>query len=166
MFEQCLLLLFIADPCQRINAHGLEVIPDDLLAKRVNRRYFRGFHVIQGLGHMFGISLRLLSDALIQPLPHFSRGGPCEGDDQHTVQPEAFAHQTHDALHQHGRFARASRRADQDRMIPGINSGLLLFRPGHIITSKMFHVKPGALPLDPAKGALPLWIPHLRAIGP
>ena len=160
LLEQRLGLLGFRHPAEGVDAHGLEVVPQHLLTEGVDGGDFRALQIVQSLAHHVGVAVELLQQPLIQPLAHFRRCRPGEGDDEHPVQPEALLQQGDDALHQHGGLAGARGGADQDRMIPGLDGLLLLLRPpgchgdpsfhGHCITDcppgKVFHVKhPGAL---------------------
>ena len=155
LFEQRLGLLGFRHPAERVNAHGLEVVPQHLLAEGVDGGDLRAFQIVQGLTHHVGVGVQLLQQPLIQPLAHFRRRRPGEGDDEHPVQSEALLQQGDDALHQHGGFSGARGGADQNRMISGPDGLLLLLCPpgchgdpsfhGHCITDcppgKVFHVK-------------------------
>ena len=104
-FKQRLLLLFLTHSCQRIHAHRLKVISNDLLTEGVDGGNVRAFQFIQGLTHAFGIALCLFNHALIESLAHFRRSRPGEGDDQHAVKVIPLTNQPNDAFHQHGCFA-------------------------------------------------------------
>ena len=143
LLEQHLLLLFLTNPCQRIHTHCLKIVSDNFLAEGVDGRYFCAFQLVQRLPHTFRVALCFLQHALVQSLPHFSRSGPGEGYNQHTVKVIPLPHQAYDAFHQHRCFSGTCRGADKDGMVSCPDGRLLFFCPlGHIITSSvLFHVK-------------------------
>ena len=68
------------------------------------------------------VTVRGLAERLADALAHFARRRVGERDDQHVFNRAALAHELHDALHQHGRLARARRRAD-DQAVPPVGDG-------------------------------------------
>ena len=88
-----------------------------------------------GKAHGLAAQVRVLRPGLLQPaadtLPHFPRRRPGEGDDKHPVDTLALPQQGKHPLHQHRRFARARRRADQHAVVARLDGRLLSRRPLH-----------------------------------
>ena len=129
LIEQCLALLILTGPHHWIDAHGLEVLAQHLLAEGMDGGNLRGFQIIQGATHDLRVALGFPYEPLVQALTHFRSSSLCEGDDQHAIHPPAFADKLHDAFHQHSRLAGACCRADEDRPVAGTDGLLLLWRP-------------------------------------
>ena len=139
--KERLLHLVITGANHGVDAHGLEVIAQHLLAEGVDRRYFGGLQFVQrtpeGLRRILGFA----DEAFVQALTHFCCSRLGEGHDQHAIQVVPAADQLHDALHQHRRFSRASSGADQDRVVHRVDRHQLLWRPGwhNIISLALFY---------------------------
>ena len=139
--KERLLHLVITGANHGVDAHGLEVIAQHLLAEGVDRRYFGGLQFVQRAAEGLRIRLSFNDQAAIQALAHFRRSRLGEGHDQHAIQVVPAADQLHDALHQHRRFSRASSGADQDRVVHRVDRHQLLWRPGwhNIISLALFY---------------------------
>ena len=139
-------LLLVADAKAGVDGKRLKVLAQQVAAEPVQRGDARAGE----RHHLFAqrrILPRGLAERLADALAHFARRRVGERDDQHVFNRAALAHELHDALHQHGRLARARRRADDQAVSPvGDGVALLLcpFRHGDFL---LRHSRCSSLPL-------------------
>ena len=133
-------LLLVADAKAGVDGKRLKVLAQQVAAEPVQRGDARAGE----RHHLFAqrrILPRGLAERLADALAHFTRRRVGERDDQHVFNRAALAHELHDALHQHGRLARARRRAD-DQAVPPVGDGVALllcpFRHGDFLLRYMF----------------------------
>ena len=139
-------LLLVADAKARIDGQRLKVFAKQTAAKPVQRGDARA-----GKRHHLFAQRRFFSrgpaERFADALAHFARRRVGKSHDQHVFDGASLAHELHDALHQHGGFARTCRRAN-DEAVAAVGDGVALlvcpFRHGDFLPR---HSRYSSLPL-------------------